>query len=74
MKEYAAKEENTWFLDPFDVFCHGDSCAALDADSDEIWYSDGGHLSIDGSIKAAQYFGQQLVDIIRPTQEYSPEP
>ena len=69
MQKYAASEENTWFLDPFDVFCQEDSCAALDSVNGEIWYSDGGHISIDGSIKAAHYFGQQLLDIIRPTMK-----
>jgi peptidoglycan/LPS O-acetylase OafA/YrhL len=71
LKEYAASEENTWFLDPFDVFCQEGSCTALDSSSDKIWYSDKGHISIDGSIKAAHYFGQQLLDIIRPTMEDS---
>ncbi len=72
LQEYATSEENTWFLDPFDVFCQEGSCAALDSASGEIWYSDGGHLSIDGSIKAAHSFSQQLLDIIRPTMEAPP--
>ncbi|WP_339133707.1 MAG: acyltransferase family protein [Candidatus Electrothrix sp. GW3-4] len=72
LQEYAESEEHTWFIDPFDVFCDKESCAALDSSNNEIWYSDGGHLSIDGSIKATQSFGQQLLDIIRPTMKAPP--
>lgn len=61
---FAAQTDNTQFINPFDIFCDHDSCYALDSEHDKIWYSDGGHLSIDGSVQAADYFGQQIVTII----------
>ncbi|MCI5145389.1 MAG: acyltransferase, partial [Candidatus Electrothrix sp. AR3] len=69
LRKFAATEKNTWFFDPFEVFCKQDSCAALDYNNNTIWYSDGGHVSIDGSIKAADYFGPELVRIIRAASE-----
>ncbi|WP_417911610.1 acyltransferase family protein [Candidatus Electronema sp. TJ] len=65
LREYAAAEPNVWFFDPFDVFCGKESCAALDARKNAIWYSDGGHLSIDGSRKAAEFFGPNLLRALR---------
>ncbi|WP_417909795.1 acyltransferase family protein [Candidatus Electronema sp. PJ] len=65
LREFAEAEPNVWFFDPFDVFCHQNSCAALDYKNNKIWYSDGGHLSIDGSIKAAEQFGRELLRIMQ---------
>lgn len=65
LREFAEAEPNVWFFDPFDVFCHQNSCAALDYQNNKIWYSDGGHISIDGSIKAAEVFGAELIRIIQ---------
>lgn len=65
LREFAETEPNTLFLDPFDVFCDQDSCAALDYKCNKIWYSDGSHLSIDGSVKAAEHFGQELIKAVR---------
>ncbi|MGR0482836.1 MAG: acyltransferase family protein [Candidatus Electronema sp. V4] len=65
LRDYAA-DPNVWFFDPFDVFCGKESCAALDARQNVIWYSDGGHLSIDGSRKAAEVFGPELLRVLRP--------
>jgi hypothetical protein len=61
---FAAQADNTRFINPFDIFCDQDYCYALDFEHDKIWYSDGGHLSIDGSVRAADYFGRQIVTII----------
>ena len=65
LKFYAETEKNTHFFDPFDAFCNNDSCYALDNGNDKIWYSDGGHVSIDGSLKTVNYFTQELISIIR---------
>lgn len=69
LRQFAAAEPNVWFLDPFDIFCDQETCAALDSKSDKIWYSDGGHLSIDGSIRTAEQFGKELIRIIRSKPE-----
>ena len=65
---YAKSTTNTYFLNPFDVFCDDQTCAALDYRQDKIWYSDGEHISIDGSLKAAEYFKDEISRIlaIRP--------
>jgi len=65
IKSYVETTENTYFLDPFDVFCDQDSCHALDSADNKIWYSDGSHISIDGSIKAIDYFSKELIKIFK---------
>lgn len=67
LRDFAASVPNTVFLDPYEVFCDGDTCQSVDFKKDTIWYSDGRHLSIDGSIKAVEFFRDQLVAIIRGT-------
>jgi peptidoglycan/LPS O-acetylase OafA/YrhL len=69
LRQFAQAEPNVWFLDPFDVFCTQETCAALDNTSNKIWYSDGGHISIDGSIRTAEQFGKELIRIIRSKPE-----
>jgi len=66
LREYAEAEPNVWFFDPFDVFCGTATCDALYYRDNKIWYSDGGHLSIDGSHKAAEVFGPELIRALRP--------
>lgn len=68
LREYADAEPNVWFFDPFEVFCSTETCAALDAQQNAIWYSDGGHLSIDGSRKAAEAFAHELIRVIQHRQ------
>jgi peptidoglycan/LPS O-acetylase OafA/YrhL len=65
LREFAAAEPDTLFIDPFDAFCGQENCAALDYRLNKIWYSDGWHLSIDGSKKAAEHFGEKLVKAIQ---------
>ena len=69
LREYAAAEPAVWFFDPFDVFCGTATCAALDVQQNAIWYSDGGHLSIDGSRKAVEFFGPELLQALRPAAQ-----
>ncbi len=64
LRQFAETEPNVWFFDPFDVFCDQQNCSALDYKNNKIWYSDGGHISIDGSLKTAEQFGNDLIRII----------
>lgn len=69
LRAYAESDPHVWFFDPFDVFCGKETCAALDVQQNAIWYSDGGHLSIDGSRKAVAFFSAELLRALRqPTQ------
>ncbi len=67
LRALADKQENTFFLDPFDAFCDQSGCHAINANGKKIWYSDGGHLSVDGSVQAIEYFSDDIIRIIKGT-------
>lgn len=61
---YAKETANTYFLNPYEVFCNENTCTALDYREDKIWYSDGEHISIDGSLKAVDFFKEEINRIL----------
>lgn len=64
---YAKSTANTYFLNPYEVFCNENTCTALDYREDKIWYSDGEHISIDGSLKAVDFFKEEISRILETT-------
>lgn len=52
LKKFAAGHPNTFYLDPSSAFCKNDKCETVR--DGKILYSDGSHLSIDGSLIASK--------------------
>ncbi len=67
LQSFADATENTYFLDPYRVFCDENVCYALDSQDDKIWYSDGHHISIDGSMKFIDDLSHELLMILGKT-------
>ena len=59
--EYANGYRNIHFIDLEHVFCKNDSCSMLDSDGN-ILFKDEHHLNIKGSLYAAQYIFNKLLE------------
>ncbi|WP_025665448.1 acyltransferase family protein [Aquimarina megaterium] len=62
LKNYADKNNNIYFLDPVDVFCNNGDC--IQFENGEIYYSDGSHLSKEGSLKFVEYYEKEILRIL----------
>ena len=62
LKEYFSTSTNIYFLDPAGAFCSDGIC--IKQSNGEIYFSDGGHISKDGSLKAIKYMEQKLLSIM----------
>jgi peptidoglycan/LPS O-acetylase OafA/YrhL len=59
LKKFAASHANTFYLDASPAFCKHDKCeAVIDG---KILYSDGSHLSIDGSLIASEQILNEIL-------------
>jgi len=52
-----------YYLSPYDALCQNDNCYSLI--DDKIIYSDGLHLSLDGSVLVIQYFEKKILEILQ---------
>lgn len=59
MESFVKRYPNVTFINPYQAFCKNGMCRVMDGD--KILYSDGAHLSIDGSDLFAEYFAKQLL-------------
>lgn len=64
LKEYGAKHPNVTIIDPYDAFCDEKSCRVID--ERRIYYSDGNHLSVDGSDFFAEHYKNFFLNIDQP--------
>ncbi|HDF2343807.1 TPA: acyltransferase [Morganella morganii] len=64
--EELKKAVSTWgdtiYIDPYPLFCHNGICDSII--NNKIYYSDGGHLSLDGSEAFADFIKPKLMDIL----------
>lgn len=62
LSNYAQQRKNIYFIDPYDSFCDDNACRAI-ADN-KVLYSDGGHLSKDGSRFFIKSIQKKLLDTL----------
>ncbi len=62
LKDYFQSNENIIFIDPSDAFCKDGVC--LRQKNNEIYFSDGGHLSKTGSLKVVKFLENRFVEIL----------
>lgn len=74
LKDYASRHPNVFVLDPYEAFCDATRCRAMDQNI--AYYSDGSHLSIDGSIYFAEHFKDFFLNIdqVAPVTPITPAP
>lgn len=58
LKKEISSWSNTTYIDPYPLFCHKGICDSII--NNKIYYSDGGHLSLDGSEAFANYVKLEL--------------
>lgn len=63
LKKTAKSMRNTYYIDPYEVFCNDGTCRSIF--NDKIMYSDGGHLSKDGSLMVVDELKNIILDVIR---------
>lgn len=63
LSEYANRHPNTYFIDPYSVFCDKHLCYSAN-DKGDLYYSDGGHLSKTGSLFFIKKIKYHLLSII----------
>ncbi|WP_106793787.1 acyltransferase family protein [Aquimarina sp. Aq78] len=62
LKNYADENNNIYFLDPVNVFCENEKC--IQFENGKIYYSDGSHLSKEGSLKFVEYYEKEILRIL----------
>lgn len=62
-ENYFSSMENIIFIDPSKAFCKDGTC--IKQKNNQIYYSDGGHISRIGSLKAMEYMEEILANIIK---------
>lgn len=62
LKNTAKSMGNTYYLDPYEVLCKDGTCRSIF--NNKIMYSDGGHLSKDGSLMVANGLKDIILDVI----------
>ncbi|WP_316248133.1 SGNH hydrolase domain-containing protein [Escherichia coli] len=62
LKTAAQSMRNTYYMDPYEVFCSNGTCRSIF--NDKIMYSDGGHLSKDGSQMAVNGFKDKILSVL----------
>lgn len=62
LKREVSSWENTTYIDPYPLFCHNGICESII--NNKIYYSDGGHLSLDGSLAFAPFIKNILFEAI----------
>lgn len=62
---YAAKHDKVVFINPYDSFCNGGYCDSLSANG-VPFYSDGRHLSKEGSRYLVSHIAQRINDFVKP--------
>jgi hypothetical protein len=62
LHEYTQKRNGIYFFNPYDVFCDNGFCRSIE--NNLFYYSDGYHLSINGSVAALKHFRSSLLEIM----------
>ncbi|MBM1197897.1 acyltransferase [Pseudomonas weihenstephanensis] len=62
LKTFAETNPNLYFIDPADAICKGGICSA--ADNGALLFSDGAHLSIDGSKLVSKLISKTVTDTL----------
>ncbi|HHG9511590.1 TPA: acyltransferase family protein [Citrobacter amalonaticus] len=62
LKKEVSTWKNTTYIDPYPLFCHNGICDSII--KNKIYYSDGGHLSLDGSLAFASFIKNTLFEAI----------
>ncbi len=62
LDEYTQKRKGIYFFNPYEVFCDNGFCKSIE--DNLFYYSDGYHLSLNGSVAALEHFRPSLLEIM----------